>query len=84
MVRDSALAIQINVLLGQFGNAALGGAFAREVCPDHAGHRVLRGIAAMVGHFDVVALAVEDQRLLALIVDAEFRLAVDICVVAVP
>ena len=83
MIRDSALAVQINILLGQLGNAALGGACARQVCPDHTGHGILGGVAAVVGDLDIVALAIEYESLLAFVIGAEFRLTVNICIVAI-
>ena len=83
VIRDSALAVQINILLGQLGNAALGGACARQVCPDHTGHGILGGVAAVVGDLDIVALAIEYESLLAFVIGAEFRLTVNICIVAI-
>ena len=83
VIRNGTLAVQINILLGQLGNAALGGACARQICPYHTGHGILRGIAAAVRNFQIIALAVQNQCLLAVVIRAVFRLAMNIRIVAV-
>ena len=82
VVRDCALAVEVNILFDQLGNAALGRALAREIRPNHAGHRIIRQIAAVVGNLDVIAQAVQNQGLPAVIIGAKLGLAMDIRVVA--
>ena len=83
VIRNGTLAVQINILLGQLRNAALGGACARQVCPYHAGHGILRRITAAIRNFQIIALAVQNQCLLAVVIRAVFRLAMNIRIVAV-
>ena len=81
MVRNRTLAVKVNVLFDQLGNAALCCACARELRPNNAAHCLIRNVAAVIGNLDVIPQAIQNKGLISVLIGAKFRLTVDICVI---